>query len=343
MTVKQARHIALAKYKKHKLTSWIIGVAFSLFSAAVISLNFLVTGISMITIPLLVLPFFFACVVLDTGYQEGLDLTFPNFLRSFALYFRRPFNGSFSVIRSFLKSLLVFVGALIVSSFVWELIYEAKFGDEFIAQVNALAESLYSMEADIERFYSILLEDDAMLMNFYMSVIEGPMYLSIFFFVYLTAKESVSIFLRLKMPKSNSSMVKTIYNRAIQKNRKEFYKLFWGLNWPYYLLLLLGFVGGGLFITFTEWDPFRSITLSTMIGFFLAGFFLPFFISNNCTIHEYFEPKYNDAMNDIVNDIIRRVEVLNEMTPEEKEKLAKNIRETGDPLGGTENKEDSDE
>ena len=79
-----------------------------------------------------------------------------------------------------------------------------------------------------------------------------------------------------------------------------------------------------------------------MIGFGMTSFFYPFFFSNNLVIHEFLEPKYLDSFDDIIKEIIHRVEVFNDLSPEEKEKIAKNIRETGDPLGPTDKKDDNE-
>lgn len=344
MTVKEARKLAIAKYKKHKLNSWIIGVACGLFCAAVILLDLLITGLSFVTIPLLVFPFLFACYVFDVGYQEGLDLTFSGFVKGFLSYFKSPFVGSFNVIRSFFKSFLVFIVSLFLSTFICFFVFEKCYGMDFIDLYTRFGDYMYSYDIDFEVLNSLLFENDGLLMRFGLTSLEGPLFLSILLFVYFTSRESVSVFLRLKMPKSNTSMVGNIYRRTFYKNRKEFLKIYWGLNWPFYLLLLIGFVSGCFLIGFIAWDPFTSITVGAAIGFGLASFFFPFFFSNNLVLHEYLEPKYIDGMNDIINDIIRRVEIFNDLTPEEKEKLARNIRETGDPLGATRDKgKDEDE
>mgnify|MGYP004449253897 FL=1 len=342
MTVKQARSLALSKYKKHKLNSWIVGIACGLFSAAVISLNFLFEEISLLTVPLLVLPFVFACCVFDVGYQDGLDLTFTNFLRAFLSYFKNPFHGSFNVMRSFFKSALIFLICFLVSSWICFYVFQNIYGNEFLDLYAQIVEYLYAGETDMEIIDSIFLSNNGLLMNFILTTIAGPLYLSIMFFVYMTSKNSVSIYLRLKMPKSNSTMVGNVFRRTYLRYREDFRKLYWGLNWPYYLLLLIGFIAGGLLIGFISWDPFRSITCGAMIGFGMTSFFYPFFFSNNLVIHEFLEPRYLDSFDDIIKEIIHRVEVFNDLSPEEKEKIAKNIRETGDPLGPTDKKDDNE-
>ena len=150
MTVKEIRKNALNKYRSHKLNSWAIGIVCGLFCAAVVALNLLWPFFTLFTVPLLVLPFFFACSVMNAAFEEGADLSVNLFFKSFILFFKTPFNHSFNLVKSFLKSVIVFIAVMFLSSMVVYTIFQGLYGDTFIGLLEKFTNLAYSLNSNYE-------------------------------------------------------------------------------------------------------------------------------------------------------------------------------------------------
>jgi len=335
MTIKELRGRALAKYKSHKLNSWILGLVCGLFSASIVALNIVLPSLTIITVPLLVLPCIFACAVLHEAINEGIEVNLSNFLKYFALFFRSPFNHSFNVIRNFFKSLLRFLGVFIISSVVVYMIYANIYGDTFVNLYNAFAEAVYD-ETDSDIINSLLMENDNLLMQYIISSIEPALFVSVFAFIFLCSKDSVKIYLSVCLPKSNSSFIHKTAKRAMHQHSKEYYKYHLGLNWPLIILMLVGFVGGRIMTGFVFDNPLMGVSVGVSFGFALSSFFFPFYFANNSTIFEEFEPYFKNSSKEIVEDLIHRIESVTEVDEEDKERFEKMMEELGDPLSDEE-------
>lgn len=332
MTVSQLRKRALTKYRSHKLNSWIIGIVCGFFSSAIIALNFITPYLTLLTVPVLILPITFASFLMNESYNDGVDLTFGNFFNYFRLYFSTPFNTSFNTIRSFFKSFLIFLGATSIGALISFEIFKYQSGDAFIDLVESFNLEMMSVEIDIDAISALLDANDGLLLNYFMSFLTPSLFLSIFVFVFLISKESVNLMLRIVLPRSNPSFLHQTAKRAVHEHFGEFYRTFIGLNWPMFLLLIIGFVGGTFLVEFTSWDPFRAITTGTTFGFTLMAFYYPFFINNNMALYETMEPFFKRSSQEVVNELLHRIEAVADIDDEEKERFEKAMKEIGDPL-----------
>ena len=180
-------------------------------------------------------------------------------------------------------------------------------------------------------------------MNYFIFTLEPGLYLSVFVFVFLVSKESLSIYLSVHMPKANPSYIHATYKRCTHDNFGDFYKKYLALNWPFFLLMLIGVVGGILLVPFDDLDPIKSITFGVMFGFTASSFFIPFMLCNNQALYEAFELDFRKASEDVAKDIIRRMQIFSDFTPEEVEKMHESMSKTFNPLNeeDDENKENN--
>lgn len=346
MTVKEIRKNAFNKYRSHKLNSWAIGIVCGLFCAAVVALNLLWPFFSLFTVPLLVLPFFFACSVMNAAFEEGADLSVNLFFKSFILFFKTPFNRSFNLVKSFLKSVIVFIATMFLSSMVVYTIFQGLYGDTFTTLLEKFTNLAYSLNSNYEDMINVLYEEGCILMNYFIFTFEPGLYLSVFVFVFLVSKESLSIYLSVHMPKANPSYIHATYKRCTHNNFGDFYKKYFALNWPFFLLMLLGVIGGIILVPFDDLDPIKSITFGVMFGFTASSFFIPFLLCNNQALYEAYEIEFRKASEEVAKDIIRRMEIFSDFTAEEVEKMHESMTKTFNPLNEedkTENKDDSDD
>lgn len=331
MTVKELRRNAINKYKSHKLESWLLGLFAGLFCAAIVLINLLVPWLTFITVPLLILPFIFGCTVIHEALKEGMELTFTNFFKYIMVFFRSPFNHSYNLISSFLKSLLIFLLSELIAVNIAYGVFSHQYGELFVNAINEL-DSLIEANAEIEVILSAFEANDNLLINYFLAALEPSLLISIFCFIFFLGKESVSIYLRIIMSKSNPSFIRSVYRRGIRDHFSEFYKAYIGLNWPLYVLLAIGFVGGALFVDFTKLGAMNGVTLGVVFGFVLSGFFYPFYFANNVSLYESFEPYFKQSTKDCIQDMLRKMEYFTDISPEEKEKFTQMMNQTGDPL-----------
>lgn len=336
--VSELRNASLNIYKKHKLNSWILGIVCGLFSGAVIALNIVLPGLSFITVPFLVFPCIFACTLLHEAISEGIDLTLTNFLKYVGVFFRNPFNHSFNITRSFFKSFLIFLGTMFVSSFVVYAIYEHMYGEEFVNLYNLFTETLYD-DTNIDIVQTLMFEDDNLLMQYFISTLEPGLFISSFAFIFFTSKDSIKIYLGVVLPQSNPSFIHQTIKRGVHTHSKEYYKYYFGLNWPLLLLMLIGFVGGRVLTGFVFNNPLMGVSVGVVFGFILSSFFFPFYFANNTVIYKQFENYFRNASKEIIEEFIERMERVTEINQEEREHFEKMMEDIGDPL--SDNKEDN--
>lgn len=341
MAIKEIRNKALAKYNSHRLNSWILGITCGLFSCAIIALDFVLPFLSIVLVPLGIFPFIFACYLSLESYNEGVDLTVGNFFRYFVLYFRSPFNTSFNTVRSFFKSLLIFIGVMFVGSIISFEVFKYQYGNTFIDLYTTYFDSLMSTEVDFDVVISLLEEHDGLLTNFFNSFLTPALFASIFAFIFLIGKESVNLFLRVALPRSNPFFLHQTSKRATRNNFKTFYGSYIALNWPFYLLILVGFAGGIVYSYFTGFELLKSVTMGTSLGFALNSFFFPFFFSNNAAIYESFEDCYKRSSKEVVDEMLHRIEEVTEINPRLKERFQNTMTNIGDPLVDEDEDEES--
>lgn len=277
MKIKEVRKNALDIYKSHPVNSWIISIICGLFLAALSLIGMLSELLVIILLPLLVLPFFFACAVSHLSLREKDELTFRNLFGFYRLFFRPPFNSSFSAIKSFFKALL----CELVLSFIATWICFAAFSsssETFTVTINQLAESLSDMSITAESFQAALEANNNELGNF-LSLTNGiNAMLFGLAFIFFIAQEEITIYLRLKT--RNIPLANQIARASIRANSKNYHKAFFALNWPLFLIITLGMVGGCFLsiYAFHNYDYCGVIGLAMGIG--VTVLFLPFYFAN---------------------------------------------------------------
>ena len=101
--------MAKSNYKSSISGTWILGITTGLLIAAILAIDLVAPGVVVLSFPVLILPIVFAGMFQHVMLRRGENLTVLGSLRSFTLYFTGTFYGCFSVIISFLKTVLFFV------------------------------------------------------------------------------------------------------------------------------------------------------------------------------------------------------------------------------------------
>ena len=283
MSLRDVRQNALSKYKAHKFNSWIISIICGLFLGALALLGLLSEALIILLIPFLILPFLFACVLSHASLAEKDELTASNLFGFYRLFYRPPFFNSFSAIRSFFKALL----AEIVLGFVATGIIYAMFAQSasFVVSLNQIIESVSDMSITTEQYQAALDANGGELGHF-MDLTNAVNFLIFALaFVFFILKEEITIYIRVIT--KNVPLAHQIARESIKANAKKFNLAFLGLNWPLFVILVAGMVGGCVLsiLVFKNYSICGAVGLA--MGVAVSSVFLPFYFSNMEAIFEY--------------------------------------------------------
>lgn len=314
-------------YRKTTLESWIIGLLSGFLVSGLIGLGFLSFLLTLVAVPLICLPIIFAAHLSHYGARFGRELTFTGMMKQFALYFRRPFSSSFSFFPSFLKALITF--------FIAQTIF-AVIGFYIVSYINPnLMDSMNqflevynnSVDMTLDTLDELLLANDGALLLF-VAVSEIPAFTVAFMvFAYFASRSSVGVFIRLNTPSNNTQFIRVVQADATRRNRRAMMKDYWSLNWPLFVLMLLGAAGGGIGFSFINSQPEICLAAALTGGSLLASFFLPFYLNNMEAIYEKYREEFNLSVKNISRMIMTSIESNIQDNIDEMEKLKKQLEE----------------
>lgn len=346
MTLKDNIRAAKNKYLSHPLLSWILGVACALLFCVLLIPNLIDTIVGVFLIPFIGLPFLFSIIVMHYRIKDNVEISASNSFRHFALYFTFQFRSSFSVLMSFLKTLifeLVFSIVMFIIVYACFKNFVPSFNDELMSFWDYLTQYA-NMEITIEQFFEIIntqfYASDSSLYRFLIWILLPSYFVSILFFTYLISIESLSIFAKFQLKQTNPSFVRACLKGAIKEHKKEFYGSYFGLNWPLFVLMIIGFVLGSL-ISFrftTDYDIVMVIGASS--GFALLSFFLPFYLNNMESIYDSLSCYVIKTSEDISNRMLNELQLQKQLY----EKEVEDLKDTIDSFAKkSENQNSSDE
>ena len=284
MSIKEVRANALSKYKSHKFNSWIISIICGLFLAALTLFGLISEALIILLIPFVILPFLFSCALSHTALSEKDELTAGNMFGFYRLFFKSPFTSSFSAIRSFFKSILFELVLGFISTGIIFGVFSAVFKDNFLVPLNELIVSVSDMSITSES-YTAILDKNGGLVGHFMDLTNAVNFLIFAFaFIFFILKEEITIYIRVVI--KNVPLAHQISRNAIRENYKPFMKTLLALNWPLFVILLFGMIGGCFLsiLVFHNYSICGAVGLATGIG--LSSTFLPFYFSNMEAIFE---------------------------------------------------------
>lgn len=296
------REKALERYHSHALNSWILSLICALFIAALLLLGIVFQMILIILIPLVIMPFFFACVISHLRLKEKDELSGKRLFRYFNLFYRPPFNSSFSIIVSFLKSLLVeVVISIIVTGIMYAFYVQSA---SFNQTINDLLTALSNRELTNELLTQLLEANNNELSNFiYLS--DGFRLIAFFIsFSYFVTKEEITIYIRLKL--SSVPIAGKIAKAAVKTADKKYNKNFFVLNWPLFVIMLLGSIGGLLLSMFAFHNYLICGTLAISIGTACSALYLPFYFSNMEILSEQLSVDIASFSEDYIKNVFEK-------------------------------------
>lgn len=300
MTIKEARNNAFDNYKKHRLNSWIISIICGLFIAALTLLAIISETLFLIIIPFLALPFLFSCIVSHLSLSQVDQLSWGSLFKGFTLFFRPPFYSSFSVLRSFIKTLIVeVVVGIIVLSINYAIFSQSA---TFSETMNQISQAFLNNTLSTEFIENALNANDGELARFINLSNSITFLFASFAFILYVLRESFVIYPSLQL--SSLPFAHQLCRAMIMNNYKNYHKVFFALNWPYFALLIIGMVIGTFISTLGFNNYINAGVIGLASGLTLSTLYLPFFFSNMESIYDYMNINVKEFTEEFVNKIV---------------------------------------
>ena len=342
MSKSKLKQQASEYYRHSPVSCWILGLTSGVLVAAIIALDLLVPCISFLTIPFLIVPILFSAQVQHVMLKTEATITVTSSLRTFGLYYKRDFFGTFSIIFNFFKSLVVFLVLETTISMAASTIF-VILNPQFEASINSLYQLLYSYEFTYEDIINQLNANYYLILKFLSICIIPSVFIALIFFIYNLSRYSLMVYYKMHLRRTDSRFAKLVYQFAMRGRRIEMLRNYLSLQWPLYLLLVIGFAGGSVFGYFFYYDILKMIGFGLVGGALLGAFFLPFYFSNMQALYDMYAGLYDAVTKEVTTSLIGRLQSDIDLSEQEKERLEETLSDVDGPLndeGDDDNKKD---
>lgn len=334
----------LAHLKEGKRQYFLYNLNLSLVIAGIFALACFVESSLFVTIPLILIPWFYASCVMILDKQAN-DISGPSlFFSSYAMYFRPGPFGSYRLIRHFFIALGIALVALFFTSMIY--VYVAPlFDPAFNDSMNELM--TYLNLENLEAFQQFLSTNESIIrMMQVMSIVEAAAFFIVF--VHKIALYGLNAINRTSVMVGDPNMNR-LYGNTVRKNFKAFYSFYIRTLWPLFIIEL---GGGALGYYISGYIPFAyanqkamfaigfSLAFLSLVGFayyvaVLDMFRIPFGVMMTNNVIQWGEKTLNDPM------------ASQSMSPEEMEQVKKDLdamkkalEEGKDPLKGDDDQDE---
>ena len=331
MSRSSLRQFARDNYKNASLGSWILGLTTGILICAVIALDLLAPGLVIFTFPFIMLPMIFSALVQHVMFKANRPVTIASSFKSFGFYFSDNMRGSFNFFINLLKSILVFIIIEMTLSFIVSAIFQYIY-PSFVEAMNQFLDMIEEASMTIEDLYNFLYINDGILMRYFMIVMFPSLYLAIIFMLYNMSRYSVMIYFRMNLKRGSDRFVKYVYKETVRRQRMKMFGDYMSLNFPLYILLIIGLGGGTVLGYFWQGDIFTMLTCGFLLGAFLSTFFLPFYFCNQEALFDEYADEFHKSVNIITKQLVSTIQSNIDLSIEEKENLERKMEELQHPL-----------
>ena len=318
---------SFSRFKKNPASYIAVGAFCGLFFILAATLSFLDVSFAILAIPLVVFPFMFASHVACYYLDVDQPITISAVSRYFFGFFNPQFRSSFRGIKSFLTSLAVYFGAMIVVYIVFYGVYSRVYGETFTSAFSNLVQLYSSTENTNNDLLRELNANNGFLLTFFMYVSTLPIPLAIMWFIYSVSFNSISVYYRLNVRGGTASLIRLAINETYANCRRKMRIDWFKLNWPTLALSLLGSIGGGLIAHFL----IRDITLLPAIVILgsvaLLLFFLPIYFSNMEVIYSRYIQDFKKGNKMAVEAVLARIQTSIDLSEEERKQLEESFKD----------------
>ena len=318
---------SFSRFKKNAGSYIAVGAFCGLFFILAATLSFVDVSFAILAIPLVVFPFLFASHVACYYLEANQPVTMSAMARYYFGFFNPQFRSSFRGIKSFLTSLAVYFGTMIVTYIIFYGIYNHVYGETFTAAFSNIVRVYSATDTTYEDLLRELNANDGFLLTFFIYVSTIPLPISVLWFIYSSSFNSLSIYYRLNVRGGTPSLIRLAINETYARCRGKMRSDWFKLNWPTLALSLLGSVASGLFVYFVIKDISFFPAAITLGSVALLLFFLPFYFSNMEVIYSRYIDAFKNGNKMAVEAVLARIQSSIDLSEEERRQLEDSFKE----------------
>lgn len=291
-TVKELRDFSREHHRSYGYASYILFFFSLLIASGILAINLFLPVLTYFLIPFMVIPAFFAAEVSIILLRRDGGITVGGYFRAFFGYFSDHFRSTYGFIKSALFALAFFGGTLIIAMIsvttTFVLTNYLGFSDFMHGLINVYSGSIEDITAYLNAHMGVI--------NIWLMCTSYPAITMFFFvFMYLSSRESISIFYRMNKSMLPGKLIQYLHRSLLKRDRQLIRKYHWSLNYPLFVLLLIGY-GVGSYVGYIYNRTAGAMnTFGVIIALFLAfGIFGPKYLANKESIYDAVKDGYKE-------------------------------------------------
>ena len=293
MTNKEVRKSSWNIVKKNGYFSILVFFFMALIISSLVFVNLLFDDLFIFVVPLLVLPICFAFQRAIIVLRESDTLSFSLIFSGFSQYFSERFSSTFSFFNSLWKLILIYLGMSFVTFIVINLSF---YYTNFMGMRDVFNEIAMMEELDIETLNAILEQNMEFFTTYRMAVSLPCLFILSISALFFFSRNSISFFLRATPIKLSGRDISFLHLSMIKYHKSEFYKLYFGLNWPLFLLFIGGFALGGYIGSLYYYNSNSIFTFGLAFALFISfGLYGFKYVANKEAIYLAMVERYKET------------------------------------------------
>lgn len=319
-------------YKKCPSIFWEVSIFSLIIAIGLIALETVVPGLFVLTISLIFFPVLYATYMTLYSIKFGGTVSMKSTFAISTAYFKRNSFGCFRVLRCLLHALLVYLIAYFAFYVGLQFVFESIYGDVFKDSYNHLLQ-LYS-DGNLDAAFEYLKEDNpaSLYLNFASSL--GGSF-AVVAFIFGIAYNSTNVYLCANIPGATAQFSTAVFNRFLRTHSSSYRKDFWSIQWPLFVLLIVGMAGGYALVIGLDMPFSLASPISAMLGIFLVIPFAPFFFAGMEALFAKYNGDLKQSSVDLTNGFLNEIKNNINLSPEDKAKIdellsKKHVEENGE-------------
>jgi len=295
-----------------KSNGWIAVVCFfvaALLCSGIILLSSFYSSLIVLLVPLFIFPIMFSFQRAIIYLRSNSTLSFGLFFSGIAHYFSERFRSTYGFFGEILKIFLVFIGSFFLSTMVAYFVFYYSNLYGFVDMLNEVINLPY---LTIETF-EYLIDKYKDVYTYFSIVVQVPTTVITTIFAFLMySMNSISMFIRFSDVKYSGKFIRRTFKKFKKDNFSNLLKNYLSLNWPFYLLFLIGFGVGGFLGFLYQKDPNTIYGFGFAIAFFLSfSVYGLFYFANKEAIYQVYIPEIINTSDSVKDSIMRLFEGMN--------------------------------
>ncbi|MCR4911186.1 MAG: hypothetical protein K5925_01505 [Bacilli bacterium] len=241
MTNKELRKSSWDVVKKNGYFSIIVFFFMAIIIASLVFVNLLFDDLFLIVVPLVVLPICFAFQRAIIILRENDTLSFSLIFSGFSQYFSERFSSTYSFFNSLWKLILIYLGV----GFITFITVNLSFYNTNFLGMKDIIDEISSTQLTIEALDSLYEQHLDFFVSYRMALSLPCLFALSISALFFFSKNSISFFLRATPIKLSGRDISYLHLQMIKYHKGLFYKRYFALNWPLFILFIGGFALGG--------------------------------------------------------------------------------------------------